>query len=144
MSVRREINRIASCESNSIFRPSNLSGEHDVIKEESEHDKLSTIQDEEKKIITDDLEQFSPLNYLQNNTPSNAGTPSAKTLKFATKKQQTSSSRSSKELTTTMKRTKSEFVTREMRKTHAKDMQGPNEPKIEETSDSSLEEEDLK
>ena len=43
-----------------------------------------------------------------------------------------------------MKRTKSEFVTREMRKTHAKDMQGPNEPKIEETSDSSLEEEDLK
>ena len=91
--------------------------------------------------MADDLEQFSPLNYL-NNTPSNAtSTPSAKTLTFTnTKKQQTGGS--NKELSTQMKRTKSEFVTREMRKTHAKDMQGPHEPtpsqKIEET-DSSIE-----
>ena len=41
-----------------------------------------------------------------------------------------------------MKRTKSEFVTREMRRVHAKDMHGTHEPtpsqKIEET-DSSIE-----
>ena len=46
-----------------------------------------------------------------------------------------------------MKRTKSEFVSREMRKTHAKDIHGTNEPtpsqKIEET-DSSFDEEDFK
>ena len=49
--------------------------------------------------MADDLEQFSPLNYI-NNTPSNAtSTPSAKTLTFTnTKKQQTGGS--NKELST--------------------------------------------
>ena len=67
-SVRRELNRIASTESNGVFRPSVLSGEHDVIKEESEKD-LSVIQDEERKKMEDEMEQCSPLNYLHMNTP---------------------------------------------------------------------------
>ena len=34
LSMRRQLSRFASTESNNIFRPSNLSGEQDVIKEE--------------------------------------------------------------------------------------------------------------
>lgn len=66
-----------------MFRPSVVFSNNDVIQEEADkEEKLSTINDCEEKKLTDELDQYSPLNYLRQTTPSNAGTPSAKTLKF--------------------------------------------------------------
>ena len=134
--MRKELKSLVSNESN-VFRPSGpgISNENDVIKEEHENEDLvSTLNDEESKHGAWD-EKHSPLKFLAaSETPSNSSmrTP-ASTLRHD--KTPASASAGTPPLPTDFKRTRSEFVSKEMRRTHAKDLV----VKIEETdSDSDL------
>ena len=92
-----------------------------VIKEEvKEEDKVSNLN-------SDSIPEYSPLKFSgmvqEGPTPtSGSGSNTSKHLQI---KSQISGQKPSIPIAN-MKRTKSEFVSRDMRKTHAKDMAGPN------------------
>ena len=97
-----------------------------VIKEEvKEEDKESNL---DMSKVTEEINDFSPINFAlakEGPTPT-SGQSGSQTSKNLRVKGQGSSGSKPKVPVANMKRTKSEFVTRDMRRTHAKDMGGGN------------------
>ena len=119
-----------------------------VIKEEVKEEDTASNLDMSK--VTEEINDFSPINLAMAKdgptpTSGHSGSQTSKHLKV---KGQGSSGSKPKVPIANMKRTKSEFVTRDMRRTHAKDMGGGNkEHKVtieEEKSNSSSDFEDFK
>ena len=100
--------------------------------------------------VTEEINDFSPINlaFAKDGPTPTSGHSGSQTSKHLRVKGQASSGSKPKVPVANMKRTKSEFVTRDMRRTHAKDMGGANkEQKVtieEERSSSNSEFEDFK
>ena len=106
-----------------------------VIKEEvKEEDKESNI---DMSKITEENNEFSPINFAKDGPTPTSGQSGSQTSKHLRVNKTGSSGSKPKVPVANMKRTKSEFVTRDMRRTHAKDMGGANkEQKVTEEEES--------
>ena len=106
-----------------------------VIKEEiKEEDKESNI---DMSKVTEEINDFSPINFAKDGPTPTSGQSGSQTSKHLRVNKTGSSGSKPKVPVANMKRTKSEFVTRDMRKTHAKDMFGANkEQKVTEEEES--------
>ena len=106
-----------------------------VIKEEiKEEDKESNI---DMSKVTEEINDFSPINFAKDGPTPTSGQSGSQTSKHLRVNKTGSSGSKPKVPVANMKRTKSEFVTRDMRRTHAKDMGGANkEQKVTEEEES--------
>ena len=128
-SIRNSLNKLASIETFMKLGASGSGQENFVINEKVEEEDKASNLDLTK--VSDEIPDFSPLSHAKvadGPTPTSgtnySGSHTSKHLKVTS---QPSSGGKPKPTLANMKRTKSEFVTRDFRRTHAKDMGAPKQ-----------------